>query len=325
MVDASTRFGYFESWETSDDNFVVDLNDMKIVLDDLNWLRSGYQEDDSIAVFAQRGRRGYFNMQSGKSILLPEKIQYAWIFRDERSLASSGDSIFIYDMTGREVKGFKLHKDYRPGKHFFCHGYLPMMDRNGKYGLVDHEGNWRLEAAYDHARNEEDKYWILTIDSISPDAEHPQGVPPHAVLFNDSLQVILEGDWSDLTIDENSVIVYASDYTMQRYDLDGKLLNAFLCRDIEHMTYETGRLVWETDEMGDRVQVAEKATASLLIYETHGSMKGLMTEDGHVLTPPAYVSIEAVAKGLYHGSFNYCSDGVLINEKGQIVGDWKSR
>ena len=60
------------------------------------------------------------------------------------------------------------------------------------------------------------------------------------------------------------------------------------------------------------------AVATCLCYEAECDWYGLMSPDGKLLTPPSYISIEAVGKDLYLCKTNY-DRGVLLNSKGICV------
>lgn len=314
------KYTYYSVWSEESADYVQDEVTGQKVLEGLDWMRGGNGNEDSIAVYAQKGRRGYFNTNTGKSILLPKKIHNAWIFSEGLSLAKSYDSVFIYDTNGCEIKAFPLMDDYCPGDNTYSNGHLAMMDENGKYGLIDREGNWTIEPLYDELKLELRTYWVLKTEKVIPHAAYPQGISPHVSVLNDSLQTIMEGDWCNIDFADDYVLVQSADHSESRYGLDGKLQDAFVYNSIENMSYSTNNLEWVTNYDGDKEQEPERAIATLLKYMTYRDWEGLITADGHVVTPPLYYTIEAVSKGLYLCKYP-SGIGVLINDKGQIVSD----
>ena len=78
---------------------------------------------------------------------------------------------------------------------------------------------------------------------------------------------------------------------------------------------EDGNLVSETSE-GDIS--TRQAVAHCLRYQAEFDWYGLMTPEGHIVTPPLYREIEAIGPDLYLCKTDY-QYGVILNGKGQQV------
>ena len=97
--------------------------------------------------------------------------------------------------------------------------------------------------------------------------------------------------------------------------MQGELIDDFCIRDIERMTYS----MVELDSNGimnedNTIQVVAKCKR----YEVEYGWYGLMTSEGHILTPPLYSDIIAVEHDLYLCK-NSDGCGILLDRKGNKV------
>lgn len=312
------RYNYYEENVGS----IVDNHGHKI-LKGVNWVS---ENSDSIVVFAQNGYRGYLDRYTGKVLVPATKFTQAYIYSEGRALALTQDSLFVLDENGAVVKGFPGRKLHTIEKHCYLHGRLPMVGESGKIGLIDKSGEWVVEPEYDTIDFSEG-FWYAQKDAVPADGEYAAAEPARATIFDDSLRIVLQGEWTDVSIKEEGVVVTYQDHSQHRYGFDGKLIDDFLCDRVEILTYQTGETGFRTNRFvndGEESVYTEEyqieAVASLRKYVTSANWEGLMTPDGRPVTLPLYRSIRAVGKNLYLCHYDQMSyHGVLLNEKGELV------
>lgn len=116
---------------------------------------------------------------------------------------------------------------------------------------------------------------------------------------------------------------------MQRYNLNGELINDFYINDVSRLTYESDELRYTTsknyNEDGTLTSETEDAEpqpvekmAKCRRYEAESGWYGLMTADGKVITPPSYSEIKAISYDTYLCKDND-EDGVILNGKGEKI------
>ena len=133
------------------------------------------------------------------------------------------------------------------------------------------------------------------------------------------MDTIMPLSTATFSINDTTIEATLSDHTQRTYTLQGQLIANSLIRDVTQLKYNTQELVYPTnpsdDEYYDVEPYTRMAVATCLRYEAECDWYGLMSPDGKMLTPPSYVSIEAVGKDLYLCKTNY-GFGVLLNSKG---------
>ena len=124
---------------------------------------------------------------------------------------------------------------------------------------------------------------------------------------------------------EGYITVADENHWQWHYSLDGKLIDDFVCQDVQQMEYNTGEKKWVCSSNSEtpnipNVQVDVMETANLLKYTTSDGWEGLLTRDGRVVTPPVFWSITAVGRNLYLCHYDTTqSHGILLNERGERV------
>ena len=303
-------------------NRVTDQWSGEVILDDVTWLV--HEEEDSLAAFAQNRRRGYLNLRSRQSILLDESIVKAYVYEEGRALVASHDSLYILDQQQNIVARFAATAPRDTECYTYHKGQLPMVGDNGKLGLIDTCGRWSVAPEYDKISWALDEYWIFIREAVLTDAETGEMIPPHRMVKDSHLRTILEGNWCYLMVTHEGYITVADENHWQwHYALDGQLIDDFVCSDVHRLTYLTGEKRWvgsSEDPSRPITQQDVEETATLLCYVTNEGWKGLITQDGKVLTPPLFWSIKAISKNLYLCTYDMTSDhGILLNEKGQRI------
>lgn len=270
-------------------------------------------EGDSLAFFSDGEKRGYFHMRDGRLVVKPI-YEHAWIFSDGLAAVEVNRRIKFIDTTGTVVidKGFAY--DVYDDGYVFHQGHCAVNDSTGKHmGLIDRNGNWVVPPVFS-CISPQDTFWLLTLDNL-------QG------LLSFGMDTVVPLVATSLSLGDTAVEVVFADHTQSTYNLQGELIGANQIRGVEQMMYETREVMYRTNhDVDEETEIyygyddytSRKAVATCLKYEAESSWYGVMSPDGKMLTPPSYVSIEAVDKDLYFCETNY-GRGVLLNSKGQQV------
>ena len=270
-------------------------------------------EGDSLAFFSNGEKRGYFHMRDGRLVVKPI-YEHAWIFSDGLAAVEVNRRIKFIDTTGNIVidKGF-AYDAYDDG-YVFHQGHCAVNDSTGKHmGLVDRNGDWVVPPVYSNIYPQ-DTFWLLTMDNLQS-------------VLSFGMDTVIPLVATSLSLGDTSIEVTFADHTQSTYSLQGTLIGANLIRSVEQMMYETREVMYHTNhDVDEETEVyysyddctSRKAVATCLKYEAESRWYGLMSPDGKMLTPPSYVSIEAVDKDLYFCETSY-GRGVILNSKGKQV------
>lgn len=301
----------------------------EVLLENVHWMKCGH--GDSLAAYEQHSYCGYININTGKIVVPANKYIMANEFSEGRALVGTKDSLYIIDANGKVVgRGFPNSSLYDSNLDCFKSGYLPMLETNGMMGLIDRDANWVIEPFYNHINYAIDRFWIFQKEAEPADGVISDGAPAHAVVMDDSLRIVMQGDWTYVNITKSEGIVVGDENNWQyRYDFDGTLKNKFVCDHIVQLRYKTGEKKFVTiqskDEYSDNVIVSTEErevteTATLSKYVTSTGCEGLITSDGKPVTAPLYWGIEAVGKNLFLCSIDR-EEGhrILLNENGRVV------
>ena len=312
----SSRFVYQVNYY-NDATRIYDRMTERAVMEDVDWVLAG-AAFDSLVVFAKDGKRGYFNRFTGEVPIPADTYTRAWIFSEGLAAVCRKGKLQFIDRQGKVVidKGYDLFSG--GAEYVFTHGYcLVKNTRNGKTGLLDHEGNWALLPEYNSIELV-DSVWIVANDKenavLSP---RLQPVLPFApVVYSDG---------------GGTIIAEGKDHVARRYSLEGELLDPFLLYNVTPLTYNENQLhrVEEKTFNDDGEPVTETASMSSVSVEMPARCCkyivpdyhcGLMAPDGTRLTPPDFTDITALGPDLYLCEYgNGSRANILLNSKGEQV------
>ena len=270
-------------------------------------------EGDSLVYFSNGDKRGYFHMRDGHLVVKPV-YNHAWIFSDGLAAVEENSRIKFIDTEGRVTidRGFRY--DENDGGYVFHQGHCAVNDSTGKHmGLIDRAGNWVLPSEF-ISISPQDTFWILRTDD-------------RMALLTFGMDTVVPLTASYLYTDDSVVNVTFADHTLATYDLRGNLIVANLISNVGQLTYDTREVMYRTNRDIDEETESyysyddytnRKAVATCLKYEAENGWYGLMTPDGHQITPPSYTSIEAVDKDLYLCKISY-GHGIMLDNKGATV------
>lgn len=296
----------------SDDGYIYDVSTREKTLGGVEWIALPDGGADSLVCFSDGERRGYFNKFTGKLAVEP-RYTHAWVFSEGLACVEENGLLKFIDPEGQVVidRGMR----YVGGKEglAFHNGYCIVPAEDGeRYGLMDKAGVLVLTMDYESVRHDAG-FWVASKGGCS-------------LVLDSCLQPVMQAEGL-ATVCEDAITVSLPDHTMRRYDRQGRLLNDFLISNVFQLEYETREIIQRYeryDEDGDEYiepvlrEYRPKATARLCAYVADGSYKGLMTADGQVVTPPLYLSIDAIGPDRYLCGYAY-DEKVILDGKGNIV------
>lgn len=193
----------------------------------INWI-SDISDDDSLVVYALPGKRGYLNVHTGQIVVEANEYQSAWIFSEGLAAVAKDGMIGFINHNNEVVIPFKFpfpkftdDEDYPV--YLFHGGYCVMNDINGKLGLIDKEGNWVLDAAYERISNPINGYREVydgLYGILGPDFEVIKpNVYDYAELSGDSTIILAKNGkkWME-DFNGNVIIPFMYDYSSVIYN-----------------------------------------------------------------------------------------------------------
>lgn len=106
---------------------------------------------DSLALFFKDGKRGYINLHSGEIIVPATTYTHAWVFSEGLAAVEKDGKIGFINPQGEVVIDFQYEYDKSKLNSFgFHHDRCLMLGENKKKGLIDQQGNWKVQPEYDY-------------------------------------------------------------------------------------------------------------------------------------------------------------------------------
>ena len=281
---------------------VYNLYTGKYTTPKLNWI-SDAQENDSLAVYAIRNRRGFINVINGEIIIDAEQNDYrkAWVFSEGLAAVLKDDKIGFINEKNEVIIPF-LYK-YTEDENMYSHSYLfhnglcAMANTEGKYGLIDKTGKWAVKPIYDEVWTpHESGYRIIVNDG------------KYGVL--DSIcNVVYPVEYDDINILSDGFILNKEGKKWQ-VDLSGNIIQPFMFDGTYYLNYPVGY-----SENGD----IQYAFADYLKYEVAGSYGIINRITGEAITPATYSDINMLSQEIFEVQDSESCDWYLIDTKGNVV------
>lgn len=307
---------YFH-YRTKGKGFVYNIRTGKKLLKNVEWiaLPSG---KDSLVCFSNGKKRGYFSKNTGKVVVAPQ-YDHAWVFSEGVASVEKDGYISLIDETGKVIIDKKW--TYRQGGDgiVFHGGYCVVASEDGElYGMMDKTGKMVLPVEYNSIEGFNNyKMWCLHKGN-------------ERAVLDKTLKPIVPFMECTVYVGSGTIDLTMADHTMRKYDFEGNLINDFYIANVRVLEYEKDEIVYRNGEVGgadndgDVYDYTEmhyyhpKATARMRAYVAGDGYEGLMTADGHVVTMPLYMDIEAIGYDLYLCTSTN-SDKVIVNGKGELV------
>lgn len=256
----------------------------------IDWLTCD-REQDSLAVYACDGRRGYVDINSGRVVIAADENDYrkAWLFSEGLAAVVRGDKIGFVNVKNEVVIPFEF--DYVEGYDMNGLGYLfhggccVMTNREGRMGLIDHSGRWVVEPVYDEIWAPQHGCRVVLRDGM-------YGMLDSALELRYDTVYDYVGHYG-----AESGIVLMRDGSMWQEDDAGCVVRS----SMYEASYPLYYLVEDSNESGCYEVLSDYA--SYQISQRYGIMNRLT---GELLTPAIYESVDMLSPTLFEVS---SSDG----------------
>ena len=284
-------------------NYLYNMRTGRRTLTGINWIAKS-SDGDSLACFCvgrdQDRKRGYFNVFTGEPVI-PAQYDKAWVFSDGLACVYEQGTLHFIDHNGQNVMGKVFPYGIRNDDYCFHAGLCIMFDENGRFGLIDKQGEWVVEPQYYQIAYDTKGFWLVQ------DREWNYG------LLDAKGQMLLPVEYGNINVhhEDSCIFVRHLNHINQVLDFEGNVINSCNFVEVEKMEYATD----EHDEYGD----FKLATANCLMYKTIDWYYGLMDKNGNIITPPSYSSITAIGIDRYHCEGP--NGSVVLDDKGNEVGE----
>ena len=268
----------------------------------INWL-SESPKNDSLAVYALPGKRGYINVNTGRIVIDAEANDYrkAWVFSDGLAAVMKDGKIgFINDQNDVVIPFQFDYTDkcrmYDFG-YVFHNGYCAMTDADGNLGLIDKIGNWVVEPEYDEIwAPYKSGYRVIVKDD------------KHGVLDSTGT-VVYPAEYGYISILPDGFVLTKSGRQWQ-VDFEGNTVQPFMFDNTYYLNYPIGY-----NECGE----IKYAFADFVKYEVMNSYGIMNRITGEPITPAIYSDINMLSKNLFEVQEYDSYDWYLLDTKGNVV------
>ena len=281
---------------------VYNTNTEEYTTEKINWL-SEASENDSLAVYALPGKRGYINVNTGRIIIDAESNDYrkAWVFSDGLAAVMKDGKIGFINANNEVVIPFQFDytdkcRMYDFG-YLFHNGYCIMTNTDGDLGLIDKSGKWVIEPSYDEIwAPHTSGYRVIVKDS------------KHGVL-DSSCNIVYPAEYGYISIIPDGFVLTKGGRQWQ-VDFEGNTTQPFMFDGTYYLNYPIGYNEW-----GD----IEYAFADYAKYEVMNSYGIMNRITGEPITPAIYSDINMLSKDLFEVQEYDSYDWYLLDTKGNVV------
>ena len=268
----------------------------------INWL-SESPKNDSLAVYALPGKRGYINVNTGRIVIDAEANDYrkAWVFSDGLAAVMKDGKIGFINAKNEVVIPFQFDysdecRMYDVG-YLFHNGYCAMTDADGNLGLIDKIGNWVVEPEYDEIwAPHKSGYRVIVKDD------------KHGVLDSTGT-VVYPAEYGYISILPDGFVLTKSGRQWQ-VDFEGNTVQPFMFDNTYYLNYPIGY-----NECGE----IKYAFADFVKYEVMNSYGIMNRITGEPITPAIYSDINMLSKNLFEVQEYDSYDWYLLDTKGNVV------
>jgi len=268
----------------------------------LSWVSKAAPED-SLAVYALPGRRGFINVNTGRIVIDAKANDYhrAWVFSEGLAAVAKDGKIGFINPQNEVVIPFqfddyKMRSAWNMG-YVFHNGHSIMINKEGRLGLIDKSGNWVLEPSYD-------EIW----------APHKSG---YRVIVKDGRYGILDtrckfvypAEYAYADIVDDGFVLTRGD-RMWKVDFEGNVLQPFMFDNTYYLNYPNGY-----DGCGDLTC----EFAEFVKYEVMNCYGIMNRITGEPITPAIYSEIRMLSKNLFEVQERDSYEWYLLDTKGRIV------
>lgn len=285
--------------------FIFDKRTGKKLLKGIEWIALP-RGNDSLVCYSDGKLRGYFNANDGKVVIKP-KYRHAWVFSDGLAAVEENGCIRFIDATGKVVLDKGMIYDARRREYVFCNGYLVTESKDsGLYGLMDKSGNWAIPAEYNSIVASYNKaFWCLCKGDSS-------------AVYDKELNMVIPFLAGRISFTDQTINATMTDHVIRMYDFEGNIFSNFCVSGVIQLDYKTDWNYREDEDMIEKSEYVVDDCARLRYYVAGDDYKGLITEEGDIVTMPIYKDIKAIGPDTY-----LCDKGdscyVVVDGNGERV------
>lgn len=252
---------------------------------------------DSLAVFSQKGKRGYLNRNNGR-VVIPAQYDAAWVFSDGVAGVCQNDSVWFIDVSNTPINPQKFKRTQ--GYNDYCfHGDFVKMPHGKEFGFVTKTGDWTVQF-YDNVEIVAKNLWRVSHGGKS-------GV------LSDSLKCIVPLEYKNVYVGYRDGIIATDFENIQKlYGFDGSIINDYVIDGVEKLSYQSD----DYDKEGERLLKAANVDSYYV-----NNRYGLISKDGKPITLAKYSSISALSPDTYLCEYSAGGVNEIINSKGEVVSE----
>ena len=264
---------------------LYDRQNEKYIMDDVCWV-SNVSDDDTLAVIAFPGKRGYINVHTAEMVI---ELQYksAWIFSEGLAAVRNQEGMVGFINNKNEMVipfKFDAKDDGISTPYVFKSGRCFMSDSLGHLGIIDREGNWQLEPVYDYI----DWHTVDGFRKVQKDGFYG--------LLDSTFNVVYKPIYKEILFKEDiDNIVLVSDSSRCIVDYSGNVVISFLYDDIIPLGYPA--TMSETPDGG--YYNIEYIVSNYAKYSINYNYGILNSKTGKIITPAIYSDIEMISDRLF--------------------------
>lgn len=288
----------------SDDTYrVYNKSTEKYTTPRIDWVTDA-TSGDSLGVYAVGDRRGYINVKNGEIIINAKKNDYekAWVFSDGLAAVMKDGKVGFINVDNELVIPFRFdYSDkcimYEIG-YLFHDGYCVMTNKDGKFGLIDINGNWVVEPEYDELWNAHKTGNRIVVN----DGKH--GV------LDSCGNVVYPAEYFCIDIWEDGFVL-TKDGRKWQEDYEGNIVNQFVIDGVNgYMKYP----VSYSNENG--VEYALSDYAEYFVNRNSGIMNRIT---GRPITPALFEDVNMISDKLFEVQDAETYDWYIIDVNGNKV------
>ena len=281
---------------------VYNNNTEKYTTKKIDWL-SEASENDSIAVYAIKNRRGFINTKNGEIIIDAKANDYekAWVFSEGLAAVVKDGKIGFINKSNELVIPFQFDcsdncRMYYVG-YLFHNGYCVMTNKEGDIGLIDIDGNWIVEPEYDEVWAAHKTGYRVVVKDGNLGALDQYG----------KLLYPAEYDYVDIVSDG---FVLTQNGRMWQVDFEGNVVKPFMFGATNYIEYPVSY---------DSNNGIEYALSDYMEYYVMGRYGIMNRITGKPITPALYYDIHMISDKLFKVEDPESEEWHLLDVNGKMV------
>lgn len=272
---------------------------------------NAYNSEDSLVVFRTFDRlRGYLNVKTGK-IIIPAQYQRAWNFSEGIAAVYKEGLVSFINSFGEPAFPttfpIRYNLNYDDIAFQFHHGICVMKTMDGKWGLINTEGEWVVEPIYTTISAPRKGYRVVSDGNFYG-------------LISETGQVVLPLEYDFIRqSSEPAGFTIAKDGLAKVIDYDLKTVVPFVHDGLYVLSYVDD---YRSNAIYENGELTKFIVQKYWRYDV-GPGSGVIDSDGKVIIPAKYYMVRIADDNLFDVEVTCGGDHFLINSKGEYVGKVK--